>query len=196
MYKQYTESNGNSIKFSLSNADKGAVGLILAQELANLTTRICLWFSSVFVFLYSHLLYFMKVIIFYFVFYPLFSNVVFFGGMSYTPLYFCIFSHKKYAKLLSCCAFCSLAIYIVSFSLFLLSISMFEHFHLQYSNLQHLKHLTSCSFSFLTFYCLIHHLPSLLYITLLANISNLFWGLCHKLHLVISSTIPTVSKPA
>jgi len=31
------KSNRNSIKFSLSNADKGAVGLILALELASLT---------------------------------------------------------------------------------------------------------------------------------------------------------------
>ena len=37
MYKQCTESNENSIKFFLSNADKGAVGFILAQELATLT---------------------------------------------------------------------------------------------------------------------------------------------------------------
>ena len=31
------KSNGNSIEFSLSNTDKGAVGLILALELASLT---------------------------------------------------------------------------------------------------------------------------------------------------------------
>ena len=31
------KSNRNSIEFSLSNADKGAVGLILALELASLT---------------------------------------------------------------------------------------------------------------------------------------------------------------
>ena len=39
MYKQCTESNENSIEFSLSNADKGAVGLILALELASLTVQ-------------------------------------------------------------------------------------------------------------------------------------------------------------
>jgi len=32
------KSNENSIEFSLSNADKGAVGLILALELASLTS--------------------------------------------------------------------------------------------------------------------------------------------------------------
>ena len=32
------KSNGNSIEFSLSNTDKGAVGLILALELAILTS--------------------------------------------------------------------------------------------------------------------------------------------------------------
>ena len=36
VYKQGTESNGNSIEFFLSNADKGAVGFIPAQELATL----------------------------------------------------------------------------------------------------------------------------------------------------------------
>ena len=39
MYKQCTESNKNSIEFSLSNADKGVVGLILALELASLTVQ-------------------------------------------------------------------------------------------------------------------------------------------------------------
>jgi len=34
------KSNGNSIEFSLSNADKGAVGLILALELASLTLEL------------------------------------------------------------------------------------------------------------------------------------------------------------
>jgi len=34
------KSNGNFIKFSLSNADKGAVGLILALELASLTLEL------------------------------------------------------------------------------------------------------------------------------------------------------------
>ena len=38
LYKQCRKSNGNSIEFSLSNADKGAVGLILALELASLTS--------------------------------------------------------------------------------------------------------------------------------------------------------------
>ena len=37
LYKQCRKSNGNFIKFSLSNADKGAVGLIPALELASLT---------------------------------------------------------------------------------------------------------------------------------------------------------------
>ena len=37
LYKQCRKSNRNSIEFSLSNADKGAVGLILALELASLT---------------------------------------------------------------------------------------------------------------------------------------------------------------
>ena len=40
MYKQCTESNENSIKFSLSNTDKGAVGFILAQELATLILKL------------------------------------------------------------------------------------------------------------------------------------------------------------
>jgi len=35
------KSNGNSIEFSLSNANKGAVGLILALELASLTVLRC-----------------------------------------------------------------------------------------------------------------------------------------------------------
>ena len=34
------KSNGNSIEFSLSNADKGAVGLIPALELASLTLEL------------------------------------------------------------------------------------------------------------------------------------------------------------
>jgi len=34
------KSNKNSIKFSLSNADKGVVGLILALELASLTLEL------------------------------------------------------------------------------------------------------------------------------------------------------------
>ena len=34
------KSNRNSIEFSLSNADKGAVGLILALELASLTLEL------------------------------------------------------------------------------------------------------------------------------------------------------------
>jgi len=34
------KSNENSIEFSLSNADKGAVGLILALELASLTLEL------------------------------------------------------------------------------------------------------------------------------------------------------------
>jgi len=40
LYKWYTESNGNSIEFSLSNADKEAVGLIPALDLASLTMRL------------------------------------------------------------------------------------------------------------------------------------------------------------
>ena len=37
LYKQCRKSNGNFIKFSLSNANKGAVGLIPALKLASLT---------------------------------------------------------------------------------------------------------------------------------------------------------------
>jgi len=40
MYKWCTQSNGNSIEFSLSNTDKGTVGLILALELASLTLEL------------------------------------------------------------------------------------------------------------------------------------------------------------
>jgi len=90
--------------------------------------------------------------------------------------YFYTFSHVEYASLLSCYAFCGLAIHTVSsFALLPLSTSMFGHSHFWCPTLQHLKHCISSS---PLFYCLISTLPLTPYcITWLTNTSNLFLGI-------------------
>ena len=50
------KSNGNSIEFSLSNADKGAVGLILALELASLTLELDSTMQALFTLDLAHLI--------------------------------------------------------------------------------------------------------------------------------------------
>ena len=84
-------------------------------------------------------------------------------------------SLSSYTGLSCCCAFCSLATYVISsFFLFFFLTSIFEHSYLRCLTLQYLKHFTfsiiSCLLTFtssLTLHC----------ITLLAITSNLFWGI-------------------
>ena len=95
-------------------------------------------------------------------------------GIFHSSQYSCTFSYVGHAGLVSCYAFCGLAICTASSSLCLsFSATVIEHSHLKCPTSQHLKY---CSFSFsclLTFtFSLILHLT-----TLLANISNLLWGI-------------------
>jgi len=85
-----------------------------------------------------------------------------------------VFSYAEYTGLLLRCTFCSSTIYATySLLLFYLSTSMFGHSHLQCPTFQYLKHFTSSILSCCLTFTSSH---TLYYITLVANISYLFWG--------------------
>ena len=120
-------------------------------------TNSCPQFSFVLVLLYWHPPHSTIVTISHLVVYSLSSIVVPLGGIPHVLLYSCTFLY------IECTSF--------SFSHLLFSTSMFGHFHLQCLTPQHLKPFTSSASCHLIYLSP----PSLLFITLLVSISNLFW---------------------
>ena len=117
----------------------------------------------------------MYVITSYLVLHPLFSGAALLGGIPCALLYSCTFFHKRCTNLFPCCTFCGLATCAASSSpLLCFSTSTFRHSYLKCPTSQYLKHLTpsstSCHLTFTSPF--IPHC-----ITLLANTSNLFWGI-------------------